>query len=77
MKKIDWNKASELGLIERINREVLHPLGLAMVRVPETGESPGLLISDDGGWQYSPAMPEGPIYSKEEVLRRLADDDDD
>ena len=75
MKRIDWNKASELGLIERINREVLHPLGLAMYRIPETGESPGLLISDDGEWQYAPDMEPGPVPSREEVQLQLGEDD--
>lgn len=56
MKSIDWNEASELGLVERINREVLHPLGLAMSRNPETGTSDKLLIADDGIWEYSPDM---------------------
>lgn len=52
VKSIDWNKASELGLIEKINRELLHPLGLALCREVETGKSPGLLIADDGCWKY-------------------------
>ncbi len=52
MKTIDWNKASDLGLIERINREVLHPLGLAMTRCPDTGISENLLVSPDGEWEY-------------------------
>jgi hypothetical protein len=56
LKNIDWNKASELGLVEKINREVLHPLGLAMTRNPEKGISEGLLISDDGEWEYAPNM---------------------
>ncbi|WP_436718977.1 DUF7415 domain-containing protein, partial [Vibrio cholerae] len=38
MKCIDWNKMSELGLIEKINREILHPLGLAITRNVETGK---------------------------------------
>lgn len=56
MKSIDWNEASELGLVERINREILHPLGLAMTRNPETGTSENLLIADDGFWEYAPEM---------------------
>lgn len=28
--EINWNQASEMGLIERINTEILHPLGLAI-----------------------------------------------
>ena len=66
MKTIDWNKASELGLVEKINREVLHPLGLAMTRNPETGASESILIADDGVWEYSPKM-KSTIKTDEEV----------
>lgn len=66
MKTIDWNKASELGLVEKINREVLHPLGLAMTRNPETGASESILIADDGVWEYSPEM-KSTIKTDEEV----------
>ena len=51
---IDWNMMSELGLIERINREILHPLGLAMSRNIETGHSEEILIAFDGIWTYHP-----------------------
>lgn len=53
MHYIDWNQMSELGLIERINREILHPLGLAVTRNPDTGKSDMILVSDDGVWDYS------------------------
>lgn len=53
MKTIDWNKASELGLIRRINEEVLHPLGLAITRDPKTGSSNFLVIAPDLKWEYS------------------------
>ncbi|MDH0894701.1 MULTISPECIES: hypothetical protein [unclassified Pseudomonas] len=49
---IDWNEISRLGLLERINREIMHPLGYAVVRVVETGHSPGALVSDDGPWVF-------------------------
>lgn len=52
MKKINWNQMSELGLIERINREILHPLGLAVSRNPENGSSEAILVADDGVWEY-------------------------
>ncbi len=51
--KIDWNEASNRGLIVRINTEILHPLGLAMCRNVKDGTSPYLLVSDDGVWTYS------------------------
>ncbi|RQM37289.1 hypothetical protein EB241_16305 [Erwinia psidii] len=47
---LDWNELSRLGLIRRINTEVLHPVGLALFRDPESGHSPGVLISPDGTW---------------------------
>lgn len=50
--RIDWNEISRLGLLERINREIMHPLGLAVYRDPETGNSGGALISPDGEWCY-------------------------
>lgn len=31
-KIIDWNEISRLGLLERINREIMHPLGYAVCR---------------------------------------------
>jgi hypothetical protein len=70
MKAIDWNGASELGLIERINREILHPLGLAMTRNPETGASEKLLIADDGVWTYSPEIKPCNI-SDEDIKKEL------
>ncbi len=50
--EINWNQASELGLVERINTEILHPLGLAMSRNPDTGVSEILYIAEDGEWEY-------------------------
>lgn len=52
MKTINWNQMSELGLIERINREILHPLGLAISRNPENGCSEAIFVADDGVWEY-------------------------
>ena len=52
---VDWNELSRRGLIVRINREILHPLGLAVCRDTGTGMSPGALVSPDGTWVY----PEG------------------
>ncbi|WP_448632799.1 MULTISPECIES: DUF7415 domain-containing protein [Pseudomonas fluorescens group] len=53
MKVIDWNEISRLGLHERINREIMHPLGLAIFRVVETGTSPGAYVSPDGVFEYA------------------------
>lgn len=70
MKTIDWNEMSKLGLIERINREICHPLGLAISRDVETGISRNILISDDGAWEYDPEM-ETTILSDDEVRERI------
>lgn len=61
LKVIDWNEISRLGLHERINREIMHPLGLAVFRVVETGTSPGAYVSDDGVFVYAtPITPTEP-----------------
>ncbi len=52
MERIDWNEISRRGLLERINREIMHPLGLAICREVETGVSPGALVSDNGPFVY-------------------------
>lgn len=62
-KLIDWNELSRRGLLVRINREILHPLGLAVCRDPETGKSPGAVVSDDGPFCY----PEDPQVTAAEV----------
>lgn len=49
---IDWNEISQRGLLVRINREIMHPLGLAVCRDPATGTSPGAVVSEDGPWIY-------------------------
>ena len=71
MKTINWNDASQLGLIERINREILHPLGLAMSREPDAGTSSELLVADDGVWQYADDF-KTTVLPDDEVKARLA-----
>ncbi|MCM2185803.1 MazG-like family protein [Klebsiella pneumoniae] len=56
---LDWNQLSALGLLIRINAEILHPLGLAIFRDPAFGSSPGAMISPDGKWEYAPGILEG------------------
>ncbi|MEJ0232584.1 MazG-like family protein [Klebsiella michiganensis] len=51
---LDWNQLSALGLILRINAEILHPLGLAIFRDPAYGTSAGAMIAPDGKWEYAP-----------------------
>jgi len=67
---IDWNMMSELGLIERINVEILHPLGLAMSRNVETGVSEEILISEDGLWEYAPNR-KSTIISDDEIKAKI------
>lgn len=71
MKEINWNNASELGLIQRINKEILHPLGLAMTRDPVDGSSKSLLVADDGIWEYAPDVTMKPILSNQEVQDKI------
>lgn len=52
-KFIDWNEISDRGLLVRINREIMHPLGLAVARDPATGRSPGAVVSDEGPFVYA------------------------
>jgi hypothetical protein len=74
VKHINWNQASELGLIVRINSEVLHPLGLAMSRNPENGTSEMLLVSPDGVWEYAhPLMDLPPAVSEEDARAKIAE----
>lgn len=56
---LDWNQLSALGLIVRINTEIIHPLGLAIFRDPDSGVSAGAMIAPDGKWEYAPDVIEG------------------
>ena len=47
-RQLNWNDLAALGLIARINKEVLHPLGLAMSRDPATGTSTAIFVAEDG-----------------------------
>lgn len=53
---ISWNELSERGLIIRINKEILHPIGLAVFRDPQTGLSRGALVSPNGVWEYDQSV---------------------
>ncbi|MCG0011788.1 DUF7415 domain-containing protein [Vibrio parahaemolyticus] len=72
MKAINWNQMSELGLIERINREMLHQLGLAISRNAETGASYGVFVADDGAFAYSDNF-KSRVLSDEELQNKLAE----
>jgi len=70
MRTIDWNKASELGLIQRINSEILHPLGLAMTRTVDTGISSSILVADDA-FTYSDSTTIKPVLTVDEIRELL------
>ncbi|WP_136487840.1 hypothetical protein [Vibrio sp. H11] len=72
MKSINWNQMSELGLLERINKEILHPLGLAVSRNVETGVSEDVFVADDGVWEYPTDMESG-VLSDSEVKQKLSE----
>lgn len=53
---VSWNELSARGLLIRINKEILHPVGLAVFRDPKTGISQGALIAPDGVWEYDQSV---------------------
>ncbi|WP_425642894.1 DUF7415 domain-containing protein [Marinomonas gallaica] len=72
IKTIDWNQLAELGLLGRINTEILHPLGLAISRNPATGASEKIMVSNDGKWEYDAATQALiPQLSDEQIEQRL------
>ncbi|MBC0244044.1 RNA-binding protein, partial [Escherichia coli] len=52
-KIVNWKELSERGLVFRINHEIMHQLGLAVMYEPETGMSGGAMVATDGIWNYS------------------------
>ncbi|EQQ95402.1 hypothetical protein G776_04172 [Escherichia coli HVH 115 (4-4465997)] len=50
---VNWKELSERGLVFRINHEIMHQLGLAVMYAPETGMSGGAMVATDGAWNYS------------------------
>ncbi len=50
---VNWKELSERGLVFRINHEIMHQLGLAVMYEPETGMSGGAMVATDGAWNYS------------------------
>ena len=55
VKYFPFEKLSEFGLIYKINKEVLHPLGLALSREPNMNVSFGCIVAQDDIWEYPPA----------------------
>lgn len=80
MKYVDWNVLAKLGLVKRINNEILHPLGLSVSYNPETGISEYILIDEeDWNWEYSNVkinqLPKEEI--KQVILKNMKDFDND
>ncbi|AIA64842.1 hypothetical protein AVV44_gp043 [Cronobacter phage S13] len=70
---VDFNVLSKLGLIYKINKEVLHPLGLALGYDPDVGDSDGAIISDDDKWEYSPELDQRGSDKYEAFLKQKID----
>lgn len=67
MKKINYKDLSDWGLIYKINKEVLHPLGISLSWDPDTGSSDCLLVADDMIWRYADELAE----RNEEKLKKF------
>lgn len=55
-KIMNFQEMSDNGLIWKINKEILHPLGLALARTEDENGSPvsyGCIIAPDGKWEFS------------------------
>lgn len=50
---VNWKELSERGLVFRINHEIMHQLGLAVMYEPDTEMSGGAMVATDGAWNYS------------------------
>lgn len=64
---LTYNELSALGLVYKINKEVLHPLGLALHYNVDDGVSEGVYISPDRVYEYS----EETSREEEEKLHRF------
>lgn len=54
---LNWNDMSGMGLLYAINKLVLHPIGLAIARDEETGDSV-ILKAKDGVFEYGEGVDE-------------------
>lgn len=52
VKYFSFEKLSKFGLLYKINKDVLHPLGLALSREPSLNVSFGCVVAKDGIWEY-------------------------
>jgi len=53
MKTVNFKQLSEWGLIHKINKDILHPLGLALFR-NDDGSSNGCIVAEDLHFSYPP-----------------------
>ncbi len=67
---IDFNELSDYGLIWKINKEILHPLGLALAR-NEDGTSNGCIVAPDGVWEYDKETDERNLEKYDNFLNLL------
>lgn len=49
---VNWNEASKLGLVDKINEQVLHPIGMSITRNSNSGASPCILKNNGGEWEH-------------------------
>jgi hypothetical protein len=62
-----WQELSDAGLIYKINKEILHPVGLALSWDPDLNTSFGAIKSPDGEWEYD----DDSIAKEEEKLNKF------
>ena len=58
--------------MQRINREILHPLGLAVSRNPDSGNSEAIFIADDGIFSYAESI-KPVVITDDEIRTRIAE----
>lgn len=70
-KVIDWVDAKEIGLLMRINQEFLFPMGLAIAVDINTRESPVILVSPDGVYEYDTSIKKEADKAKEKGNNKM------
>lgn len=70
---IDWSMMAKLGLIKKINNEILHPMGLAISYHRTTGFSEKIILSMDQVFEYSEKTEMVPDEEIERKVKSLFD----
>lgn len=52
IKFLSFNRMSQLGILYKINKEVLHPLGIALTRDQDLNCSFGCIVANDGIFNF-------------------------